>query len=123
MGASLRYLYEDRFKCFDREYKTEMSYKTHINRNSCKNIIKDKRSYHKFDNILYKKCFCNYYNPNVNLLIKISNHIKEFGTLPNYLTEEKIINNKLMQYHNIIQAYIAEYEKIELEKAKSKIKN
>ena len=122
IGASLRYLYEDRFQCFQKDFKTDEQYKTHINRNNCKREMTNKNAFFKFDNIRYKTCFCNFYNPQVLTLINISRHLKEFGELPSYLTEDKLITNKMYETHNLIQQYLNELEKIELEKQKQKLK-
>ena len=122
IGASLRYLHEERFQCFQKDFKNDNQLETHIKRNNCLTEIKDKRSFYKFDNILYKKCFCNFYNPEINILLHISNNVKKFGTIPEYITNKKIISNKFLQAHNIIQQYLYELEKIELEKQKQKLK-
>lgn len=122
IGASLRYSFEERFQCFNNsKFKTEQAYKTHILRNNCKTIIKNKAAYHKFDNISYKTCFCNFYSPSINQLITIAQNIEKFGTLPTYMMENKM-SNKLQQTINIINGYIAEYRKIEMEKQYQSLK-
>lgn len=122
IGASLRYLSEERFQCYTKAFKSENEMKIHLSRNCCNGIIKDKRAWHRFDTMMFNKCFCNFYNPCIQSLISISNSIKKFGILPNYLVPNQKISNKMIQAHNIIQGYFNELEQIELEKFKQKHK-
>jgi hypothetical protein len=124
LGASLRTLYEERFQCYNtKRFKTDNSYKTHRLKNSCDNTIKNVKAYHKFDNILFKTCFCNFFNPQVNTLIQVSEHYKEFGKMPESLIEETKMSNKMLEAHNTIQTYLVELRQIQMDKINQDIKN
>ena len=123
IGASLRYTFEDRFQCMSKEFKSDLQLDLHTKRNNCYTEIKDKRSYYKFDYLLFNKCFCNFYNPQVQLLINISQHLDKYGNFPIHLYPITRISAKYQKVHNIIQTYISELRALELKKQQDKIKN
>ena len=91
-----------------------------MRRNNCRTKIVNKKSYLSFDNIRYNACFCNWYNPQVQTLMNISNNLKKYGSLPLHLVPSGILSNKLYQAHNLISTYHYEIEKMELDKIRNK---
>lgn len=122
LGATLRLLYEPQYQCFSKEFKTDQQHDMHVLRNSCNSIIKNPKAFLRFDNMRYNTCFCNFYNPCINTLIQISEHIEKTGELPNRLTEKKLISSKMNKIHNIIQAYLSEIRAKELKRQQEEIR-
>lgn len=121
--ANLNLLYRKNFQCLTREFKTAKEKELHEKRNKCNYVMKDRNFYHKIENVRYKTCYCNFYNPNINILIQISQHYEKFGELPKALTKVTMISSKMQKIHNIIQSFLYQLQMEEMKKQEQKIKN
>lgn len=118
IGASLRYLYEDRFGCFNEsKFRSEAEFRSHQLRNNCRRIISNSKAFYNFDNINYKTCVCNFFHPQIVTLINMQKQEEKIGV------DYKKIKNKHYQAMNLIAQYKAEIEAEALRKQQQQMKN
>lgn len=138
--ASLKYVYDEKFQCFEESKYAGLSDSAFKNRlisfkatNLC-DKIGDKPPHtgrHTHNNISFLTCVCNFYNPQINTLCDLESLFFKHGpndtiymeNLKNSISLTRNISNKLRQTFKIIRSFINELEAIKLQEHEQRIKN
>jgi hypothetical protein len=120
----LKYLLEERFRCFEESKYENVSDKQLEQRfkqmqivNRCDRIMQGPPTpNHVYHNVIFKTCVCNFYNSNINTLIELEDLFQKHGPNDTIYMEngstpyinKRLISNKLMQSFKIIRNFINE---------------
>lgn len=127
--ASLKYSHEKAYGCHSEEaYKMDGKWVTQerIDKirkvKGCDKLIEDKKYYHRYAEMRFKRCVCNYYNYQIHWLLEVNEYyVKNLSVHPRYIYKDQGVSSKLSHSLKIVNNYLLQREVEKIQKQNEEV--